>query len=234
MTLNCIVIDDEPLAAKLLADYVEKTSFLSLIGSFNSAVGAMRIFREKKVDICFLDIQMPELSGLEMAKIIPPSTNIIFTTAFGQYAIDGYKVSATDYLLKPISYESFFESVSRVAKKKTSGGQADESMRSFYVKSDYKLIRINYDDILYVEGEKDYVKIYVEGGEKPILTLLNLKKMEDYLPKPEFMRTHRSYIVHIPKAKEIEKMHFVVGDKRIPISETYKSEVTSFLEDLSL
>lgn len=234
MTLNCIIIDDEPLAAELLANYVKKTSFLSLLGTFNGAIDAMPTLRDSKVDICFLDIQMPELSGLEMAKLIPNNTRIVFTTAFSQYAIDGYKVDAADYLLKPISYEKFLEAAIKVAKNFTDEKPQDLSRRYFYVKSDYKLLRVEYDDILYIEGEKDYVKIYVEGGKKPILSLLNLKKVESWLPKPEFMRTHRSYIVHVPKAHEVEKLHFVIGEKHIPISETYKNEVTAYLDDMSL
>ena len=234
MILNCIIIDDEPLAAELLASYVERTPFLNLSGTFSGAIDAMRVIRENKIDLCFLDIQMPELNGLELARIIPAQTKIIFTTAFSQYAIEGYKVEAIDYLLKPISYQSFLKSATKAAKSINERTPLMGEKRMFYVKSDYKLIKVCLDDILYVEGDKDYVKFYVEGEEKPVLSLLNLKRVEEWLPKPEFMRTHRSFIVHVAKARSVDRSHFVIGDVHIPISETYKAEVNKFLDAHSL
>ena len=154
MTINCAIIDDEPLAAGLLKSYVEKTPFLELIGTYGSAIEAMKELRENPAQLLFLDIQMPELSGIEFAKILPPETKIIFTTAFQQYAIEGYKVNALDYLMKPISYDDFLKSADKalewftVARKQ----QAYATDRFMFVKSDYKLVRVNLDDILYVEG----------------------------------------------------------------------------------
>lgn len=166
MILNCAIIDDEPLAAELLKSYVEKTPFLNLIGSYNSAITAIKDLKENPVDIIFLDIQMPELSGIEFAKILPKETRVIFTTAFNQYAIEGYRVNALDYLLKPISYEDFMKSVSKavdyfsiVRKQETY-----KKDRFMFVKSDYKLIRVALDDILYIEGLKDYVRFYLSAG----------------------------------------------------------------------
>jgi two-component system LytT family response regulator len=231
MILNCAIIDDEPLAAGLLKSYVEKTPFLSLSGVYNSALAAMKDLRENPVHLIFLDIQMPELSGVEFAKILPKETKVIFTTAFSQYAIEGYKVSALDYLLKPISYDDFVKASNKALdwfsvseKQKTYAKD-----RFMFVKSDYKLQRIWFDDILYIEGLKDYVRIYMESGEK-IMSLMNMKKLEEYLPNPEFLRTHRSYIVHMSKVNTIDRFRMVFGDEYLPISESYKDAVQMYLD----
>jgi len=231
MNINCAIIDDEPLAAELLASYAKKTPFLNLIGTYNSAVTAMKELRENPADLLFLDIQMPELSGLEFAKILPKQTRIIFTTAFSQYAIDGYKVNAIDYLLKPISYEDFLKAANKALDSLATQAkqEAYRSDRFMFVKSDYKLVRIALDDIRYIEGLKDYVRIYLENGEK-IMSLMNMKKVEDYLPHPEFMRTHRSYIVHMTKVRSIDRFRIVFGDAYIPISDSYKDEVQAYFE----
>lgn len=236
MTLKCAIIDDEPLAAGLLESYAKKTPFLELTGVFGSAVQAMGSLRQQPVDLLFLDIQMPELSGMEFAKLVPSSTKIIFTTAFGQYAIEGYKVQAIDYLLKPISYEEFLRAANKAlslfasaeSERPSSVSNTDE--RFIFVKSDYKLLKVNFDDILFVEGVKDYVKIYLDNGQKPIMSLMNMKKVEDFLPSPEFLRTHRSYIVHMNKVSVIDRGRIVFGDSYIPISESYKEEVQQYLD----
>lgn len=236
MTLKCAIIDDEPLAAGLLESYAKKTPFLELTGVFGSAVQAMGSLRQQPVDLLFLDIQMPELSGMEFAKLVPSTTKIIFTTAFGQYAIEGYKVQAIDYLLKPISYEEFLRAANKAlslfasaeSERPSSVSNTDE--RFIFVKSDYKLLKVNFDDILFVEGVKDYVKIYLDNGQKPIMSLMNMKKVEDFLPSPEFLRTHRSYIVHMNKVSVIDRGRIVFGDNYIPISESYKEEVQQYLD----
>lgn len=233
MTLRCTIIDDEPLAVELLASYVRKTPFLSLAGTFSSAVEAVKDIKENKADIIFLDIQMPELSGIEFARVIPEETKIIFTTAFSRYAIEGYKVSAIDYLLKPVSYDDFLMSATKayntLSGKKKERSTAEE--RFFFIRSEYKLVRVNLDDILYVEGLKDYVRIYLEGETKPVTSLMNMKKMEEYLPAPEFMRVHRSYIVHTSKVKAIDRSRVIIGNTVIPISESYKETIMRNLDD---
>ena len=173
MILNCAIVDDEPLALELLRSYVEKTSFLRLVGRYSSAVQAMtEIPLHEEVHVLFLDIQMPELNGLEFSRMVSPETRIIFTTAFGQYALDSYKVNALDYLLKPISYVDFLQSVNKAVQwyelkqKADNGVDADEADDCIYVKSDYKLLRIALDRILYIEGLKDYIKIHVEDERK--------------------------------------------------------------------
>ncbi len=235
MTLNCIIIDDEPLAAQLLASYAQKTTFLNLIGTFNSAVAAIKNVKEKRIDLIFLDIQMPELSGLEFATLLPPTCKIVFTTAFSQYAIDGYKVNAIDYLLKPISYDDFLKAANKALDSFTVVEKKDEQEDRFiYVKSEYKLVRVLYDDILYIEGLKDYVKIYLDNNQRPIHSLMNMKTMEDYLPSPEFLRIHRSYIVHMPKVKAIDHSRLVIGENYLPVSDSYKEELQQYLDSHTL
>ena len=227
MILSCAIIDDEPLAAELLASYVSKTPGLRLAGVYESAVTAMRELRERPVDLLFLDIQMPELSGLEFATLLPKDTRIIFTTAFDRYAIDGYKVDAADYLLKPVSNDRFAASVNKVIEWFETNERRKTAARDrfVYVKSEYKLIRLDFDDILYIEGLKDYVKIYFEAPRKPVLSLVNMKRVEDCLPKPQFMRVHRSFIVNMAKVSMVDRGRIVVGDVFIPVSEGYKGQV---------
>ena len=235
MTINCAIIDDEPLAAGLLESYVAKTPYLNLTGTYNSAITAMRDLRDNPVPLLFLDIQMPELSGVEFAKILPKDTKIIFTTAFPQYALEGYKVNALDYLLKPISYEDFLRATEKaqdwynILQKR----EAYNDDRIMFIKSEYKLLRVCLDDILYVEGLKDYVRICLKNGEK-IMSLMSMKKLEDYLPHPEFLRTHRSYIVHMPEVRSIDRFRIVFGDVFIPISDNYKEDVQQYLETHTL
>ena len=235
MTINCAIIDDEPLAAGLLKSYAEKTPFLHLIGTYGSALEAMKELRDHPAQLLFLDIQMPELSGIEFAKILPSETKIIFTTAFQQYALESYKVGALDYLTKPISYEDFLQAANKaldwfgfVLRQ-----QATARDRFMFVKSDYKLMRVSLDDILYIEGLKDYVRICLENGTK-IMSLMNMKKLEDYLPHPEFLRTHRSYIVHMPKIQLIDRFRIVFGEEYIPISDSYKEDVQQYFDEHTL
>ena len=235
MTINCAIIDDEPSAAGLLESYVAKTPYLNLTGTYNSAITAMRDLRDNPVPLLFLDIQMPELSGVEFAKILPKDTKIIFTTAFPQYALEGYKVNALDYLLKPISYEDFLRATEKaqdwynIIQKR----EMYNDDRIMFIKSEYKLLRVKLDDILYVEGLKDYVRICLKNGEK-IMSLMSMKKLEDYLPRPEFLRTHRSYIVHMPEVRSIDRFRIVFGDIFIPISDNYKEEVQQYLDTHTL
>lgn len=236
MILNCAIIDDEPLAADLLASYAKKTPELNLIGVYDSAVKAMTVLRNNPVDLLFLDIQMPELSGLEFARLLPPETKIVFTTAFNQYAIDGYKVNAVDYLLKPISFETFVKSVNKVVKlcKEQKRQKSLLNDKYVYIKSEYKLVKIAFEDILYVEGLKDYIKIYLSDGRKPVMSLMNMKTLEDNLPSNVFMRVHRSFIVNIAKVDMIDRGRIVVGDMFIPVSESYKDRFQDYLDNHTL
>jgi DNA-binding LytR/AlgR family response regulator len=231
MTITCAIIDDEPLAAGLLESYARKTPYLQLVGTYNSAILAMKDLRESPVQLLFLDIQMPELSGIEFAKILPKDTRIIFTTAFPQYAVEGYKVNALDYLLKPISYDDFLKSTDKALEWFSIIQRQDAYRRDrfMFVKTDYKLQRVNLDDILFIEGLKDYVRFYLKNGEK-VMSLMSMKKLEEYLPRPEFLRTHRSYIVHMTETPLVDRFRIVFGENYIPISENYKDDVQNFFD----
>ena len=235
MIITCAIIDDEPLAAGLLESYVKKTPYLSLQGTYNSAIQAMKNLREDPVQLLFLDVQMPELSGLEFSKVLPKSIKVIFTTAFSQYALDGFKAKALDYLLKPISYEDFLKSTDKAYEWFSICMKQDVYKRDRFmlVKSDYKLLRVGLDDILYIEGEKDYVSFVMKNGEK-VMSLMSMKKLDDFLPKPEFLRTHRSFIVHMPEVQLVDRFRIVFGDVYVPISENYKEEVLAYLNQHTL
>lgn len=178
-----------------------------------------------------LDIQMPDLNGLELSRMLPQDTRIVFTTAFDQYALDGFKVNALDYLLKPINYNEFLTASRKAFEWFELKHQANPSREEdfIYVKSDYKLVQIRLEDILYIEGLKDYLKIYTENDPRPVLTLISMKSMEERLPSPRFMRVHRSYIVQMNKVKTLDKGQIIFGKTRIPISDTYKTDITAYL-----
>lgn len=236
MKLKCAIVDDEPLALNLMESYVKKTPFLELNGKYHSAVTAINGLKENPVELLFLDIQMPDLNGLEFSKMLPKEIRVIFTTAFNQYAIDGFKVNALDYLLKPINYNEFLSAANKALEwftltrqNETNASTSSGNEDFIYVKSDYKLKQIRLDDILYIEGLKDYLKIYVENEPKPILSLISMKNMEERLPSPRFMRVHRSYIVQMNKIRTIDKGQIIFGKNRIPISDTYKNEISDYL-----
>lgn len=233
MKLKCAIIDDEPLALGLIESYVKKSDFLKLEGSYASAVEAMSQLTKHPVDLLFLDIQMPELSGMEFSRMLPPTTRIVFTTAFEQYALDGYRVNALDYLLKPISYTSFLEAARKALQWFELMHRQFDERESIFVKSDYKLVQIELRNILYIEGLKDYIKIYEEGAAKPILSLMSMKSMEEQLPASRFMRVHRSYIVQKDKIRVIDRGRIVFGKTYIPVSDSYKQAFQDFLDSRS-
>ena len=229
MNLKCAIVDDEPLALDLMESYVKKTAFLELTGKYSSAVQAMKELPDRHVDLLFLDIQMPELSGLEFSKMVSPATRIVFTTAFDQYAIDGYKVNALDYLLKPISYTDFLQAANKAVQWFELLQQPHDEIQSIFVKSDYKLVQIELKNILYIEGLKDYIKIYEENASRPILSIMSMKAMEDLLPSSRFIRVHRSYIVQKEKIRVIDRGRIVFGKTYIPISDSYKQAFQEYL-----
>lgn len=230
--INTIIIDDEPLAVSLLESYVSKTPFLTLAGTYSSAVQAMQELPDKKVDLLFLDIQMPDLNGLEFSRMVDPHTRIVFTTAFNQYAIDGYRVNALDYLLKPISYTDFLQAANKALQwfERT---QKPEEIESIFVKSDYKLVQIELKKIQYIEGLKDYIKIYTEENPKPILSLMSMKAMEELLPVTRFIRVHRSFIVQKDQIRIVDRGRIVFGKTYIPVSDSYKQVFQTFLDERS-
>ncbi len=229
--LRCVVVDDEPLAMELLASYVTKTAQLTLVGSFTSAVAALAFVQQNEVDILFLDIQMPDLSGLEIAKVIPQHVRVVFTTAFNQYAIDSYRVGAVDYLLKPISFVDFQFSVQRLLRRDSqlsSNGPKSSEEDVIYVNSMRRLCRIELSKLLYVEAQKDYVCFYMED-EPPIRSISTLKSLEKVLSEDRFMRVHRSFVVQKSKIKVIENGAVVFGKVSIPVGEAYKEEFRQYI-----
>lgn len=239
MKLTCAVIDDEPLAVELIESYVRKTPFLEHVASFYSATAAFGALRQTPVDLLFCDIQMPELNGMEFARMLPVQTRVVFTTAFSNYAVDGFRVNAVDYLLKPISYGDFLEAAEKALQwfeMKRSAGQGAESgkISEIYVKADGRLRCIALDRILYIEGLKDYVKIYVDNEPHPVLSLISMKSLEDELPSDRFVRVHRSWIIQPSRMSYVEKGRVVYGSVRIPVSDSYRQSFYDFLAHHSL
>lgn len=237
MTLTCAIIDDEPLAISLLESYVNKTPFLRLAGKFNSALEALPVLSARPVELLFLDIQMPELSGMEFSRILETDTRIIFTTAFEQYALDSYKVNALDYLLKPISYPDFLKAANKALQwyeHMQAPTVTTTEIESIFIKTEYKLVQVELRKILYIEGLKDYVKIFIEDELHPILSLMSMKSLEEMLPASRFIRVHRSFIVQPEKIKVIERNRIVFGKEYIPISDNYKPKFIEFLAQRSL
>lgn len=224
-TIKTIAIDDEPLALQLLCNYIEQTKFLELVGNFDNPLDAIEFMRNSKVDLAISDIKMPDLTGIEFAKLLQNPPKIIFTTAFEKYASESYRINAIDYLLKPISYAEFIEAVQKVKKECDRDIPKDNTLYEqewIYVKSDYKIRKICITDIIYIEGLKDYVKFFIESDSKPIVSLNTIKSLTDRLPTNLFMRIHRSYIVNLHKIEVVERSTVLLGKKRIPISDQYK------------
>lgn len=235
--LRCCIIDDEPLAQVLIKSYVAQTPFLELVDTFSSASMAVKTIIEDKIDLVFLDIQMSELNGIEFAKVIPSDCKIVFITAFEQYALDGFKANALDYLLKPVNYSEFIGAAKKALnwfEMVESSKQHKDSEEYIIVKSEYKLIQIAVSNILYIEGLKDYVKIYLEDSNSSIMSLMSLKTLEASLPQDRFMRVHRSFIVQTSKIKVIERNRIVFGKQYIPISDTYKDAFNEYVSNRTL
>jgi len=243
MILNCIAVDDEPLALGLVCAFIKQTPFLNLAGSFSSGVKAMEMIHEQQIDLIFLDIQMPDLTGIQLARILErqPGTagpRVIFTTAFNNFALEGYKVDALDYLLKPFNYEEFLTAANKgrayaellkTAQPEKGAIPAEVDGEYIFLKVEYQLVRVAIKDIIYIEGLKDYVKVYLENTSKPILTLTSLKALELKLPLKQFMRVHRSYIVALDKIHSVTKNSINIGELSITVGEQYKEGFSAYL-----
>lgn len=240
--ITCLIADDEPMALSLIESYVLKTPFLELKAKCNSAIKAIEFLEtDSDIDLFFLDIQMPDLTGLEFSRLLPATSKVVFTTAFDQYAIEGYKVNALDYLLKPFDYNEFLNAVQKARNHFESNSfQNNENQQNnknsdfIFVKSEYRQIKINFSEILYIEGLKDYVKIYTSSHPRPILTLMSLKKLEEELPSEQFMRVHRSYIISLEKIEAIERNHVVIKDGFITIAPNYKDILMEYIKGKSI
>lgn len=236
--LRCIAVDDEPLALRLMETFIAQTPFTTLVASCDNALEAMSLLTNGDIDLLFLDINMPKFSGMELARWLqgqggkPPA--IIFTTAYNQYAIEGYKVNAVDYLLKPFGYEEFLMASSKVLQLSERNGDGSSVLRqaedALFVKVEYQWVKMAYDDVLYIEGLKDYVRFHLRPPHKAVLSLTSLKALEEKLPASLFLRVHRSVIVSLKKISSISKNSVFIADKEISIGEQYKEAFKTIVD----
>ena len=240
-SLRCFVVDDEPLAVKMLENFIERTPFLELAASFTDPVLALSEMRTQAPDLVFLDIQMPDLSGMELSRMVPAGTRIIFTTAFKQYAFESYEVSALDFLLKPIRYQKFLEAAEKAREWFTlkeaaaAPASAPEAKTSTFFKVDGALRKVEFSDILFVEGMKDYVMVYLASQKQPLVTHVTMKGMEEMLPAGQFMRIHRSFIVALDKVASVSATGDVkVGDRLLHVSDAYREAFDAYLREHSI
>ena len=232
--IRCLAIDDEPLALKKLAAYIKKVSFLELAGTCQSAQEALECINNNMVDAIFVDINMPDLNGLDFVKSLQEPPIVVFTTAYSEYAIEGYKVNAIGYLLKPFGFDDFKEEAEKIKKQydlirtaSISGADEDDTI---FLKTEYKIMRISLNDITHIEAMSEYLRIYLEGKSRPVVVLLSMKKMEERLPTASFMRVHRSYIINLKKIKEVSKNHIILeNDEDVPIGELYKDAFNAYI-----
>ena len=229
--LRCMIIDDEPLAVEMLADYVRRIGSLELAGTYTDPVQALSDIGSQSPDLVFLDIQMPDLNGLELSRMLPERTMVVFTTAFREYAFESYEVEAVDYLLKPVRYQKFVEAVSRAEKRvSTSMESLRQDRKSAFFKVDGQFRNIMFSDIRYVSAMKDYVMLKLSDGRGPVVTHLTMKAVEDMLPGARFMRVHRSYIVALDKITSIDgNGDIILGDDLVPVSDSYRKAVDDYL-----
>lgn len=231
--IRTIIIDDEPLAMQLVEGYVEKTPGLKLAGMFDNPLDAIAYTNRESVDLIFVDIQMPDLTGIEFTRALEKGPKVIFTTAYDKYALEGFKLDVVDYLLKPFSYEEFLKAVNKARKlirlEQMEHNKIEADNEFLFLKSEYKIKRINFNDILFIEGLKDYIKVYTQNEPRPVLSLTSLKLLETKLPESKFMRVHRSFIVNLTKIHTIERSRIIFGKTYIPVSEQYKDKFQDYL-----
>ena len=237
--MKCIAIDDEPLALKQLTDYISRVPFLSLVKSCQDAFEAMKVLADEEIDLIFVDINMPDLNGLDFIRSLISRPIVIFTTAYSEYAVDGFKLDAVDYLLKPFEFQDLLKAADKARKQYEyrlleQQGELGNSSQikgdSLFVKSDYKVVRIDVKNIRYIEGMSEYVRIFIEGEDKPVITLASLQKMEERLPT-YFMRVHRSYIVALDKIRSVDRNNCVyIGKEIIHVTDAYKEAFNAYLK----
>lgn len=218
---NVLIVDDEFLARKLLSEYVSKIDFLELIDTCPDATKAMEVLNNQNIDILLLDIQMPDISGMEMLKLINNKPAVILTTAYSEYAVDAFSIGVVDYLLKPFDYARFLQAINKAVNLKSKNQDSSEISNDYMmIKADYKLYKVNYDDLLFIEGQHEYVTFHTKT--KRITALYSLKNLEDTLPKDKFVRTHKSFIVSIRNIEDIDKANVTVAGNKIPVGASYR------------
>ncbi len=239
--IKCIIVDDEPLAVMQLEKYVERVPFMECAVSCSSAAEALEVLSQGGIDVMFVDISMPDIDGVQLVRSLSAPPMVVFTTAYSEYAIEGFRVNAVDYLLKPIGFDDFLRAANKVhemyvlrnLRQYGTEEVADvgENGASLFVKSDYRILRVPVDSIVYIESMSEYVRIFVEGQQKPIISLLSMKKIEETLPADSFMRVHRSYVVNLNKIREVSKMRIVYdGDVYVPIGDMYKDAFFAYID----
>jgi DNA-binding LytR/AlgR family response regulator len=231
--ITCTIVDDEPLAVKLLESFVERTPILQLVGSYTDSVEAIAALRQQPTDLIFLDIQMPDMNGMELAHMLPAQTKIIFTTAFKEYAFDSYEVSAIDFLLKPIRYNKFLAAVEKAQERTLNSklSTLNSQPSTIFLRVDGELRQLQLDDVLYVAGMKDYVMFHVQSQPRPLITHLTMKAVEDMLPADRFLRVHRSYIVALDKIRSIDRNDCIyIGNEIIHVTEAFQPAFHQFLD----
>lgn len=237
--IRCLVVDDEPLALDIIEDYISKIPFLTLVKTTTSAFEGLELVQSGAIDLVFLDVQMPELTGIQFVKIINGKCDVILTTAYSQYALDGYELDVVDYLLKPIAFDRFYKAAQKVVQNSNNANiavqespVAQKTHDFIFVKTEHKIQKIYLDDILYIEGLKDYISIFTKAER--IITLQNMKKMEESLPSKSFVRVHKSYIIALAKIESIERSRIQIGEKIIPIGDTYRDFFYKQIEDKNI
>ena len=238
--IRCLAIDDEPLALQQLTTYIQKVPFLELAAQCQSALEARKFLEQDSVDAIFCDINLPDLNGMDFVKSLQAPPLIVFTTAYSEYAVEGFKVNAVDYLLKPFGLDDFRRAANRIKERQESVSTniqhpiPNTQPASLFVKTDYRMVKINIPDIRYIEGMSEYLKIYLEGEDKPIITLLSMKKIESRLPE-NFMRIHRSYIVNLHKIQEVNKNRIIMdAETYLPVGDMYKEAFQHYLDTIFL
>lgn len=229
--IRCLAIDDEPLALQQIAAYINKVPFLELAAQCQSALEARQFLSDERVDAIFCDINMPDLNGMDFVKSLTAPPLVVFTTAYSEYAIEGFKVNAVDYLLKPFGMQEFMRAANRLQERLSVPASAPaETDDTLFLKTDYRIVKVNIPDIRYVEAMSEYLKVWIEGEAKPIITLLSMKKMEERLPD-NFMRIHRSYIINLDKIQEVNKNRVIMdADTYLPIGDLYKEAFQAYLD----
>jgi DNA-binding LytR/AlgR family response regulator len=232
--ITCIIVDDEPLAVKLLESFVAKTPQLQLLASFTDSVEALSFLRDHPVQLAFMDIQMPDMNGMELSHMLPERTKVIFTTAFKEYAFESYEVSAIDFLLKPIRYNKFIAAVEKAEQWFSHQKETPSTPKTMFIRVDGELRQINFDNILFVEGMKDYVRFHVEGERLPLTTHMTMKAVEDALPAEDFMRINRSYIVRLDKIRTVDRnLCAYIGNEIIRVTEAYREAFERYCSNAS-
>lgn len=226
--INCIAIDDEPLALAQLMSYIARVPFLHLLASCHDAFEAIRVLNTERVDLLFIDIHMPDLNGLDFVRSLTTRPLVVFTTAYSEYAIEGFKVEAVDYLLKPFQFQDLLLAADKARRRLERLSDAAEE-EALFVKSDYRITRVRFADIRYIESMSEYVRIYVDGEDRPLMPLLSMKRLEEVLPPTMFMRVHRSYIVNLRKITEVSRLRIVFGDTYIPVGDIYKEQFLEYV-----